>query len=236
MEIRVTERWQSYFAGHQAFGSGWLKTAVTHWSFHEVLYSMILRHWPPPARILDVGCGPGWSDCYLASAGYEVTGVDNEPRLVEHARDLALRLSVAARFETASAFDLSHFYGQYDLAYSCGVLEHFDREVTVRLLAEQAKCAPAVLIQIPTRYTAYTGTITDERIYTVGELKRIVEDAGLHVEAAFGYGDLTATRAHVFLRRFMPRGVWRWLQNRGFAFSIAVVGRKARSTVSVSEN
>jgi len=223
----MSDRWQRYFDKQGAFDRVWLKTAVTHWGFHEILYGMIQRHCAPSARILDVGSGPGWSDLYLASAGYKVTGVDNDARLVKSATDLAKRLEIPVEFMEADASDLRPFYDRFDLAYSCGVLEHFDRAVTVNLLREQAKCASRVLIQIPTRYTAYTGEITDERIYTVGELRRIVEDAGMRVVVAFGYGDVTATSTQVWIRRLLPRGIWRWLQNRGFAYGIAVLGERS---------
>lgn len=223
----MSDRWHGYFDKQGAFDRVWLKTAATHWGFHEILYGMIQRYRPPPARILDIGSGPGWSDLYLASAGYDVTGVDNDARLVKSASDLAKRLGIPAEFVQADASDLRAFYGRFDLAYSCGVLEHFDREVTVNLLREQAKCASHVLIQIPSRYTAYTGQITDERIYTIRELRRIVEDAGMRVVAAFGYGDVTVTPIQIWVRRLLPRGVWRWLQNRGFAYSMAVLGERS---------
>jgi len=87
-EKTLTDRWVEYFERQGGLDARWLKAAVAHWSFHEILYGMIERHCPPPARILDVGRGPGWSDLYLSSAGYDVTGVDHEPRLVAHARDL----------------------------------------------------------------------------------------------------------------------------------------------------
>lgn len=220
----MTERWKKYFDSHGAFDPKWLGSAVSHWNFHETLYGMIARHCPAPARIIDIGSGPGWSDFYLSSLGYAVTGIDNEPALVELASQHAERLGVDTRFEVADAFDLSAFYGRFDLAFSCGVLEHFDRDVTVKLLQEQARCAKKVLIQIPTKYTAYTGEITDERIYRIGELARIVTDAGLKVEAKFGYGDLSATPAQAVLRRALPRAAWRLMQNAGYAYSIAVLG------------
>lgn len=222
----MTDRWLGYFDQQGIQGIRWLQGAVTHWGFHEVLYGMVLRHCPPPARILDVGCGPGWSDLYLASGGYTVTGVDNEARLVGIAKDLATRLGVEATFEEGDAFDLAPYHGRFDLVYSCGVLEHFDRDVTVKLLREQAHCAKYVLIQIPSRYTALTGEITDERIYTMPELKAIVRDAGLRIITAFGYGDVTTTPRQIWLRRLLPRMVWRWLQNRGYAYSIAVLGER----------
>ncbi len=225
----MTDRWLDYFSRQGGLSETWLKAAVTHWGFHEILYGMIQRYCSPPARLLDVGCGLGWSDAYLASCGYEILGIDNEERLVARARELAANLGVPAQFQVADAFDLSPFYGQFDLAYSCGVLEHFDRDVTIQLLREQARCARYVLIQIPTKYTAYTNEITDERIYNITELKRIVRDAGLSVVVAFGYGDITVTPAQIWARRLMPRAAWRWLQNRGFAYSIAVVGEEAEA-------
>lgn len=187
---------------------------------------MISLHCTKNAKILGIGSGPGWSEFYLSSIGYEVTGIDNEPALVDLACKRASLLGVPTKFEVADAFDLSPFHSKFDLAFSCGVLEHFDRNVTVELLKEQAKCASKVLIQIPAIYTKYTGTITDERIYTINQLAKIVEDAGLRVIAKFGYGDLTATPMQVFLRRILPRAIWRIAQNKGFAYSIAVIGER----------
>lgn len=221
----MAERWRRYFDSNGAFNRGWLKTAVAHWGFHEVLYGMIQRHCPSPARILDVGCGPGWSDMYLASLGYEVLGIDNEPTLVELANQQAMQLGSNARFLQADAFDLSSLNTRFDLAFSCGVLEHFDREITVQLLREQAKISTYVVIQIPTKYTKYTGALTDERLYSVRGLAAMVRDAGMKVEASFGYGDLGATPVHTLLRRGLPRAIWRLLQNQGYSYCIAVVGR-----------
>lgn len=221
----MSERWQSYFVEQKAFDGKWLAAAVSHWGFHENLYGMIRTYCQPGAKLLDVGCGPGWSDVYLSSLGYKVTGIDNEPMLI----DLALKkngsLGTEVDFVVADAFDLSGLEKSFDLSFSCGVMEHFDREVTVELLREQAKYCEYVLIQIPTKYTKYAGGITDERIYSIHELADIVRDAGMDVVAKFGYGDVCVTRFHVFLRRFLPRFVYRVMQNLGFAFSIAVIGK-----------
>lgn len=223
--VAVTDRWIDYFENKGIVEAGWLSAAVDSWKFNESLYGRILRFCPRPARLLDVGCGPAWSSIYLSSLGYDVTAIDNEPRLLDLARLTAARLQVDIRVEGADAFNLQSYYGKYDLAFSCGVLEHFDREVTVRLLMEQAKCASKVLIQIPSKYTSLTGEITDERIYSIAELRSIVRDAGLEILDSFGFGDLTATPWQIWFRRLMPRGVYRAMQNMGYAFAIAVVGR-----------
>src|SRR4030042_3007724 len=42
---------------------------------------------PPPAKLIDIGCGTGWSSCFFAKAGYDVVGVDISADM----RDLATK-------------------------------------------------------------------------------------------------------------------------------------------------
>lgn len=229
----MSDRWREFFEGSSAYGEDWLKSAVAHWGFHECLYGNILRICPPPAKIIDIGCGPGWSAIYLASLGYEVVGLDNEPSLIDLATKNAARTGSNAKFRCGDAFNLSELNSHFDLAYSCGVLEHFDRQVTVELLRHQSAYAKYVLIQIPSRYTAYTGQITDERIYSISQLRQIVADAGLTPERSFGYGELNATYVHLALRQVLPRIAWRVLQNLGYCYSLAVIGKSTNLSVNI---
>ena len=41
----------------------------------------------PPARLLDLGCGPGWTSAFFAQCGYEVVGVDFSPEAIAAAQD-----------------------------------------------------------------------------------------------------------------------------------------------------
>lgn len=221
----MSERWKNYFIREKAFGKEWLSTAVSHWGFHENLYGMILKYCPTGSKLLDVGCGPGWSDIYLSSLGYSVTGIDNEAALIDLAKVQNSRFETDVEFKICDAFDLSKLENRYEMSFSCGVLEHFDRDVTVALLKEQAKYSNYVLIQIPTSYTKYSGGITDERIYTISELSKIVQDAGMDVVAKFGYGDICVNKIHKMIRLLLPRFIYRLIQNMGFSFAIAVIGK-----------
>lgn len=40
----------------------------------------------PPAKLLDLGCGSGWTSNFYAQAGYDVTGLDLAPEAIEAAK------------------------------------------------------------------------------------------------------------------------------------------------------
>jgi len=204
----MSDRWWNYFNKHQEQEHHWIDGAVSHWQFFKTFYGMVFRHLPNESSILDIGCGPGYSDLYLSAHGYQVTGVDNDERIISLAEDVRDCLGLSLDYRRGDAFDLSPFYGGFDMVYSVGVLEHFDREVTIQLLKEQAKCAHLILISIPTQYTRYSDGITDERIYTMAQLKQIVRDAGLEVVNGFGFGDVTVTRLQVWMKRLLPHAVY----------------------------
>lgn len=54
---------------------------------------------PKGARVLDVGCGAGWTSLFLAESGYDVVGYDLVPFNVEVARRRAERSGLSAGFE-----------------------------------------------------------------------------------------------------------------------------------------
>jgi SAM-dependent methyltransferase len=51
-----------------------------------------------PGRALDLGCGTGTTTVYMASKGWEATGVDFVPRAIRTARAKTERASVGAMF------------------------------------------------------------------------------------------------------------------------------------------
>ncbi len=61
---------------------------------------------PTDRRLLDVGCGSGWLSEYFARLGYDVTGLDISPDLVEVARERVERVPYGADHETPLALPL----------------------------------------------------------------------------------------------------------------------------------
>jgi SAM-dependent methyltransferase len=76
----------------------------------------------PSGRALDLGCGTGTNDVYLASHGWQVVGVDFVPGAIEKARQNAQRAGVAASFVLGDVSRLraAGVEGPFDLLLDIG--------------------------------------------------------------------------------------------------------------------
>lgn len=88
---------------------------------------------PPPARLLDLGCGTGWTSVFFARAGYDVVGVDLAPDMIDHAEANRDRASVEdLRFVVCDYEDLP-FDDEFDCAVFYDALHHaVDEEAALR--------------------------------------------------------------------------------------------------------
>jgi 2-polyprenyl-3-methyl-5-hydroxy-6-metoxy-1,4-benzoquinol methylase len=200
----MSDRWTEYIRGGIERAGGPMPFALNQWSFLAPITAAIGRHTRKGGRLLDVGCGAGIYSSLLAHHGYAVTGVDEEPRIVALAGEMAEYFRAPTVFEQGSAFDLHRWHGQFDLAYSLGVVEHFDADVTVKLIEEQSRCAPVVVVVVPTRHTRFASPPTDERFYSRPEFEQVVARTGLVIKESFVYGDLP-TPAAVAAGRLLPK-------------------------------
>jgi SAM-dependent methyltransferase len=69
----------------------------------------------PPARILDLGCGPGLYTTRLARRGFTCHGVDFSPASIAHARTAAQQENLACTYDLADLRQADYGSG-YDLA------------------------------------------------------------------------------------------------------------------------
>lgn len=100
-----------------------------------------------PCKAIDVGCGAGNYAIYLASLGFDVTGVDISPSAIALAEANAKQKGVACRFVAADVVGgLPEISETFDFAYDWSLLHHvfpIDRkryvETVCRLLAPGGK-------------------------------------------------------------------------------------------------
>jgi SAM-dependent methyltransferase len=79
---------------------------------------------PPPARLLDLGCGTGWTSVFFARAGYDVTGVDLAPDMIAHAEDNGVRAGVDGLAFVVCDYEELPFRGEFDAAVFFDALHH----------------------------------------------------------------------------------------------------------------
>ncbi len=217
----MTERWAQYIRMSIEQEGGLFQAALRSWQYAAPLAEAIRRAVPPPAHLLEVGCGAGFLSMYLHHLGYKVTAIDEDQDVLKLAGEIAAFFHAKPTFTLGIAADLAPYHGQFDLTFSEGVVEHYPRETTVELVREQARCSPAVLVSIPTRHTPWIpGATDDARFYSLRGLKNIIRDAGLHVVDSGAFCDVQSPLS-IWLSRLMPLPLYRWTQ-RIFTFAISV--------------
>ena len=103
------------------------------------------------ARVLDVGCGNGQIGIPLASLGYDVVGIDSDPRSIETASDTNPFDNATFLVQDALALEVE---GPFDAIVCCEVLEHLPEPL--RLLESASDLLEdegVLLVTIPNGYT-----------------------------------------------------------------------------------
>lgn len=79
---------------------------------------------PPPARLLDLGCGTGWTSLFLARRGYDVVGVDIAADMIEQAERARDEQQVPGVRFVVSDYEGMAFEDEFDCAVFFESLHH----------------------------------------------------------------------------------------------------------------
>lgn len=81
-------------------------------------------------NLIEAGCGTEIITSKMASLGYNVTGIDINTKILNLAKELEYEYFNTNRtqFLNKSIFKLDYPKNNFDLCFSCGVLEHFEDE------------------------------------------------------------------------------------------------------------
>ncbi len=78
-----------------------------------------------PCKTIDFGCGAGNYAIYLASVGFDVTGIDISPSAIKTAKENAKKKRVKCNFLVADVLgDLDEVKQTFDFAYDWELLHH----------------------------------------------------------------------------------------------------------------
>jgi len=88
--------------------------------------------------VLDIGCGDGGNAIYLASHGFDVTGVDVSSKAIRIAKQKASEAEVDVTFMTLDALEIETLDKRYDTIIDIGLFHNLkgDSERYVRALSD----------------------------------------------------------------------------------------------------
>lgn len=111
---RIVNYWTKRSSGFQE-----QRRAELHSSMAQRWQKEIEKYLPEgKLKILDVGCGSGFFTILLAKMGYEVTGIDLTPDMVQCARELAEEEKTECRFQVMDAEKLDFSDESFDVVIS----------------------------------------------------------------------------------------------------------------------
>lgn len=137
------------------------------------------------ARLVDVGCGPGWETATFAARGHDVLGIDLTPAFLRGARRNVPDAGFARMDMRSTGLDT----GAFDGLWACASFLHVPREDAPGTLAEFHRIVrPGGVIHLSVKRgdgerkgEGYDG---DERRFTLYQpdgLRELVADAGFAV-------------------------------------------------------
>ncbi len=136
-------------------------------------------------RLLDVGCGTGGSLLPMVARGWQVTGCDLSPEMIEHAR---AKVDDSVRLEVADMRTLPTF-GEFDLVWALGDPVNYLMtvgELEQALRGMGANLAPGGLLAIDANTIfAYRHFFAERRVVE-GEGRRLVWNGQASLDSAPG--------------------------------------------------
>lgn len=141
------------------------------------------------ARVLDLGCGTGYTLSRLPR-GMRAVGLDYSA----HALELAAKRAPGVTLVRGSAYDLPFADGRFDAVLALDVLEHLDDDQrAAREIARVLAPGGVAVVAVPAvrwLWSDHDVALEHRRRYHLGELEVVLEAAGLEVAHASYYNTL----------------------------------------------
>jgi cyclopropane fatty-acyl-phospholipid synthase-like methyltransferase len=101
----------------------------------EILQDIVNTEKIKPCRVIEFGCGAGNYVIYLASKGFDATGVDFSKTAIEIAKATASKMELDCNFISSDVLgDMAEIQDPFDFAYDWELLHHIfpeDRETYI---------------------------------------------------------------------------------------------------------
>lgn len=137
-------------------------------------------------KIIECGSGTAVVSLYLSTLGYDVTAIDIEDDVLELSKKLARDYyhnlkndKLKINFKKESIFKLNYSSDYFDVAFSNGVLEHFQDDEIINIIKEQLKIAKITIVGIPTKYfESKEAKYGNERVLKLSYWRKLIKQSG----------------------------------------------------------
>jgi len=192
MSIKYNKKLEDWYDVYknQIEKSGGNKSYMEFKIKHKKKLIKILKKECNNGKILEVGSGTGIVCSQLASEGFDVTGIDVNEHIIKLAKELEREYfgERKVKYIKKSMFELDFQEKEFDLAYSVGVLEHFDDNMIMDTIKQQLRIAKKVIIVIPTRWFDDDETLHgDDRFLTLKHWRNMINKSGGKVIKEYSY-------------------------------------------------
>jgi SAM-dependent methyltransferase len=203
---------------------------------------------PPPARLLDLGCGVGWTSVFFARRGYDVVGVDISPDMILHANLAKGKYQVTNVEFVVADYEAMPFANAFDCAVFYDSLHHaIDEFEAVRMVHRALRPGGVCLTSEPGAGHAMNPSVAAiARQYNVTEksmpprhIRRIGKLVGFHAFQTFPhaqdlkqsiYATDTDSRAHRLAARLGPL---RRMALKGYALFVLFLATRRPAIVKM---
>jgi SAM-dependent methyltransferase len=141
---------------------------------------------PPPARLLDLGCGSGWTSCFFALRGYDVVAQDIADDMIALVNENKKRYGVTNVQAITSDYESLNFHNEFDCAVFYDSLHHAEDEKAALQAVYRALKPDAFLVTAEpgTGHTQTPATKRAKSMYGVTEKDmppRLIVDLSMQV-------------------------------------------------------
>ena len=141
----MIKKWEDFYRGD--YSLNYLMQNIT---CHLEMFKSICKE--KPVKVLEVGTGTGSMPIFLSYLGFSVTSLDKSNEVLKKAEELAGKLNGKVKFVLGDAFKLPFPDDSFDLIFHQGLLEHFNDEDILKLLAEQLRVGKKVVLSVPNNF------------------------------------------------------------------------------------
>jgi SAM-dependent methyltransferase len=135
--------WKEYWKGtEESFLERQIQNYKATWGYHRLLKAV--PECTTPGKVLEVGAGKAYLSQILRNKGWRTTAIDLNSDIVK------VNSTKVDKYVIGDMLNLPFADKSFDLVISCGLIEHFPRDIVQQIISEKKRVGKRVVAWLPT--------------------------------------------------------------------------------------